>query len=150
MPTSIPDHVYDFFKQHSNIWRTRFEDIRTFEDARCNLVTLGAEEAQDILGTAISYLAQAQNEINIYQAGLDRLKASESEGEVDLWLDSVGFHIKHNQLGQALVNRIASLFQNIIQVIRNFIQSIIGVLNMRLLEVSFTFSASPSVQLKFT
>jgi len=71
------------------------------------------------------------------------------EAEVDDWLKSVGLVVVHNKLGTKLVQKIAQLFQNIIHVVHNFIKSIVVVLHMKLEEVEFEFSASPSVSLTF-
>ena len=106
------------------------------------------EAAQDLLGTAISYVSEASNKIAIYQEALAKLNQMK-ESEVDDWLKMVGFDVQHNKLGTKLVQKISQLFQSIMQVISNFIKSIVGVLNMKLDGVEFEFSVSPSVSLTF-
>jgi len=144
----IPDEVRDYFKENSSAWREHFWSLETYFRAASEIQNLPPEAAQDLLGTAISYVSATSNEIAIYQEALAKLHQMQDH-EVDEWLAKVGFSMQHNKLGTKLVQMISQLFQNIMQVISNFIKSIVGVLNMKLDEVEFEFSASPSVSLTF-
>lgn len=144
----IPDEVREYFNENSPVWREHFRSPETYSLAASAIQKLPLEAAQDLLATAISYVSATSNEIAIYQEALAKLHQMQ-EREVDEWLAKVGFSVQHNKLGTKLVQKISQLFQNIMQVISNFIKSIVGVLNMKLDEVEFEFSASPSVSLTF-
>jgi len=143
----IPEEVRDYFNKNSSAWIEHFTSLEIYPTV-ATIQDLSPEQAQDLLGTAISYVSVASNEITIYQEALAKLNQME-ESEVDDWLAMVGFKVQHNKLGTKLVQKISQLFQNIMQVISNFIKSIVGVLNMKLDEVEFEFSVSPSVSLTF-
>jgi len=144
----IPDEVRDYFEENSSAWREHFRSLETYSRAASKIQNLPPEAVQDLLGTAISYVSATSNKIAIYQEALAKLHQMQDH-EVDEWLAKVGFSVQHNKLGTKLVQKISQLFQNIMQVISNFIKSIVGVLNMKLDEVEFEFSASPSVSLTF-
>lgn len=149
MNNAIPDRVQMFFTEHSAAWRESLSNVATYDELAGRVENLSTKQARELLAVAVSYVSTALNEINIYQSALERLRRDEPERSVDSWLDALGFKVEHNQLGAALVNRIAVAFQNVIQVVQNFIRHIVAVLSMTLDEVSFTFSISPSVALKF-
>ena len=144
----IPEEVRVYFNENSSAWGEYFRSIETYSLTASTIQNLPPEAAQDLLGAAISYVSATSNEIAIYQEALAKLHQMQ-EHEVDEWLAKVGFSVQHNKLGTKLVQKISQLFQNIMQVISNFIKSIVGVLNMKLDEVEFEFSASPSVSLTF-
>jgi GTP-sensing pleiotropic transcriptional regulator CodY len=144
----IPPEVRAYFNDNCSAWREHFRSPETYSLATSTIKDLPPEAAEDLLGTAISYVSATSNEIAIYQEALAKLHQMQDH-EVDEWLAKVGFSVQHNKLGTKLVQKISQLFQNIMQVISNFIKSIVGVLNMKLDEVEFEFSASPSVSLTF-
>lgn len=149
MSNKIPDAIRRFFKDNSAAWQESLGSTETYDELASRATTLPEEQARELLGVAVRYVSVALNEINIYQSALEKLRRGDSGASVDEWLTALGFRVDHNQLGQALVNRIAGAFQNVIQVVQNFIRHIVAVLSMSLEEVSFTFSVSPSVVLKF-
>jgi hypothetical protein len=78
----------------------------------------------DIMRTAIGYVHEATATMEIYQAGLNKLSMGEPEDDVGKWLESIGFPLQHNKLGNAIIKAIGNLSQNIMQVIQNFINTV--------------------------
>ncbi len=144
----IPNELREYFSKNSNVWKEQFQDCNTYSKALQIIHDLKPSDAGELLGVAISYVSAATNEITIYQEALAKLRKSE-ENVVDEWLSNLGFTVNHNKLGSKLVQKISWIFQNIMQVINNFIQSIVRLLNVKLDNVQFQFSASPAVSLTF-
>ncbi len=144
----IPDPVARYFRQSSHAWRESFEGITTFEAAVAKAAELGPDTGNELLSVSLRFVSAAMNEAAIYQQALEKLRIK-PEKEVDRWLAQMGFKVKHKSLGTALVQRISTLFQSVTQVITVFAKSIAAVLNMKLEEVQFVFSMSPSVTLTF-
>lgn len=144
----ILDEIRKYFASNSKVWEQDLQDCRTYSEVASIIRELKASDAKELLGVAISYVSAATSKITIYQEALVKLRQSD-EDEVDRWLENLGFGVQHNKLGKRLVYTISQIFQNVMQVISNFIQGIIGVLNMKLAEVQFQFSASPAVSLTF-
>lgn len=145
----LPDEISSYFNENSRAWRDFCQSSTTYSQVVSAIEQMQPEDAQELLGVATSYVSAASNEIAIYQEALGMLHGLQDETEVENWLKMVGFSLQHNKLGTRLVQMISQLFQNIMQVITNFIKSIAGVLNMTLDGVEFEFSASPSVSLTF-
>jgi hypothetical protein len=152
----IPQEVRDYFADHLSHWSEWEENLAwreietiTYADIAARASELTHEQALELIAVAIGYVSQTVSEINIYQNALAMLQGGASEHEVDNWLAQVGFSVQHNQLGTALVQRIAQGFQNIMQVIQNFINAIAPHIPMKLGEIAFEFSVSPSVTLTF-
>ncbi len=153
----IPPEVIEYFTIHLSRSSLRWKWDESFarrENSKYSGVAswaseLSQEQASELFTVAIGYVSQAVAEINIYQNALAMLKGGASEHEVDKWLAQVGYSVQHNQLGTALVQRISQGFQNIMQVIQNFINAVAPNIPMQLGETAFEFSVTPSVTLTF-
>jgi len=149
MVTEIPTYFREYLQRELPAWQERFSDITTLEQLLSRLKEQDRKSAEELLGVGIGYVSEITNEISIYQEALSKLRAGQKDEVVDEWLALVGFTVDHNKLGQALIRRVANLFQRIVGVIQAFIQNIAQALSMTLDEINFTFSVSPSVSLKF-